>query len=145
MRTSQRNKRPVAYAFYNGVTELKDDDGNYTGEYEVIYTNPVGSLMNVSGGRGQADISLFGLTQTFSRTATTEDLETPFNTETVFWIENMPNSAVVGEAVAGLATCGVETGEPHDYRVVAVARTINQVVLALAEVETDANDNNRAE
>lgn len=119
MRVVRRNRRPVAYAFYQGVTELTDDDGLLTGEYEVRYTEPVKTLMNVSGGRGQADIALFGLTQTFARTATTEDLTTPFNTQTVFWIETDPDT------------------EPFDYRVVAVSRTINQVVLALAEVETD--------
>lgn len=119
MRTVQRNKRPVAYAFYQGVTELTDTDGLLTGEYAVSYTEPVKTLMNVSGGRGQADIALFGLTQTFARTATTEDLETQWNTETVMWVEKDPDT------------------EPFDYRVVAVSRTINQVVLALAEVETD--------
>ena len=117
MRTLKRNKRPVAYAFYEGVTELLDENSNYTGEYSVSYTEPVKTLMTVSGGRGQADIALFGLTQTFARTATTEDLITPFNTETVFWVESDPDT------------------EPFDYRVVAVSRTINQVVLALAEVE----------
>ena len=122
MRTLQRNRRPVAYAFYDGVTELRDEGGNLTGEYEVQYTAPVKAMMNVSGGRGQADIALFGLTQTFARTATTEDLKTPFNTQTVFWVEKDPP-------------------EPFDYRVVAVSRTINQVVLALAEVETNENDN----
>ena len=109
MRTVKRNKRPVAYAFYQGMTELTDADGNLTGEYSVQYTEPVKTLMNVSGGRGQADIALFGLTQTFARTATTEDLDVPWNTETVM--------------------C--------DYRVAAVSRTINQVVLALAEVEVN--------
>lgn len=117
MRTAQRNKRPVAYAFYSGEQEMTDDDGNYTGEYAVAYTDPVKTFMNVSGGRGQADIALFGLTDTFSRTATTEDLDTPFSTSTVFWIECDPDT------------------EPFNYRVVAVSRTINQVVLALAEVE----------
>ena len=119
MRTVKRNKRPVAYAFYHGDTELTDSDGNLTGEYEVSYTEPVKTLMNVSGGRGQADIALFGLTQTFGRTATTEDLDVPWNTETVMWIETDPDT------------------EPFDYRVVAVSRTINQVVLALAEVEVN--------
>ena len=119
MRTLKRNKRPVAYAFYQGTTELTDADGNLTGEYSVQYTEPVKTLMNVSGGRGQADIALFGLTQTFARTATTEDLDTKWNTETVFWIETDPDT------------------EPFDYRVAAVSRTINQVVLALAEVEVN--------
>ena len=122
MRTTQRDKRPVWYAFYEGVTELTDDSVNYTGEYTVAYTTPVKAHMNVSGGRGQADIALFGLTQTFSRTATTEDLDTPFNTETVFWIETDHET------------------EPFDYRVVAISRTINQVVLALAEVEHDEEE-----
>ena len=122
MRTVKRNKRPVAYAFYQGDTELTDSDGNLTGEYSVQYTEPVKTLMNVSGGRGQADIALFGLTQTFARTATTEDLTTPFNTQTVMWVEKDPDT------------------EPFDYRVAAVSRTINQVVLALSEVETDEDN-----
>lgn len=122
MRTLKRNKRPVAYAFYHGVTELTDSDGNLTGEYSVQYTEPVKALMNVSGGRGQADIAMFGLTQTFGRTATTEDLDVDWNTETVMWIETDPDT------------------EPFDYRVVAVSRTINQVVLALSEVETNEDN-----
>ena len=122
MRTLKRNKRPVAYAFYQGVTELTDSDGNLTGEYSVQYTEPVKALMNVSGGRGQADIAMFGLTQTFGRTATTEDLDVDWNTQTVMWIEKDPDT------------------EPFDYRVVAVSRTVNQVVLALSEVETDEDN-----
>ena len=122
MRTVKRNKRPVAYAFYQGVTELTDDDGNLTGEYSVQYTEPIKALMNVSGGRGQADIAMFGLTQTFGRTATTEDLDVDWNTQTVMWIKTDPDT------------------EPFDYRVVAVSRTINQVVLALSEVETDEDN-----
>lgn len=123
MRTVRRNRRPVAYAFYEVVEDVLDASGNLTGEKTVTYTTPVKRLMNVSGGRGQADIALFGLTQTFARTAVTEDLETKWTTETVFWVETDPDK-----------------GEPFDYRVAAVSRTINQVVLALAEVEhTDEN------
>ena len=124
MRTSHRDKRPVAYASYVGKTELVDENGDYTGESDVQYSTPVKTLMNVSGGRGQADVALFGLTQTFARTVTTQDLDTPFNTEMVFWIERDPDS------------------EPFDYRVVAVSRTINQVVLALSEVETTLDEEN---
>ena len=122
MRTLKRNKRPVAYAFYDGVEELQDDDGNYTGEYKVKYTTPVKTLMNVSGGRGQADIAMFGFTNNYAKTLVTEDLDTPFNEETVFWIETDPDT------------------EPHDYRVSAVARTINQVVIALAGLDVNEDD-----
>ena len=80
--------------------------------------------MNVSGGRGQANVRLFGIGSEFDRTIVTDDLETPFSTDTVFWVETDPDNA------------------PFDYRVVSVARTINQVVLGLAEVAVShAKDN----
>lgn len=122
MRTSQRDKRPVAYAFYEGVTEIINSNGERTGEYEVSYTTPIKTLMNVSGGRGAADVAMFGFDSAYARSIVTDDLTTPFNTETVFWIETDPDT------------------EPHDYRVVGVSRTINQVVIALTEVHVPQED-----
>lgn len=116
MRVVRRNRRPVAYAFYQGVTDVVNDDGEYTGEHEISYSDPVKALMNVSGGRGQADINLFGIGSSSMRTIVTEDLETPFSEETVFWVERDPDT------------------EPFDYRVVNISRTVNQVVIAIDEV-----------
>ncbi len=116
MRTVNRNRRPVAYAFYQGETDIVNADGEYTGEHGVTYSAPVKALMNVSGGKGQAGINLFGIGSSSMRTIVTEDLETPFSEETVFWIETDPDT------------------EPYDYRVVNVARTVNQVVIAIDEV-----------
>jgi hypothetical protein len=125
VRTVQRNKRPIWYALYNGVTEVVDDDGNYTGEQEVSYGEPIQARLNVSGGRGQAEIELFGVDNPFTRTAVTDDLTTPFTTDTIFWFEADPET------------------DPHNYRCTGISRTINQVVIALAEVEiTDADNNN---
>ena len=78
--------------------------------------------MNVSGGRGAADVAMFGFDSAYARSIVTDDLDTPFNEEMVFWIENNPQT------------------EPHDYRVVGVSRTINQVVIALAEVHVTHNE-----
>ena len=117
MRTLQRNKRTIWYALYNGVTEVVDEDGNYTGEQEVSYGEPIQARMNVSGGRGQAEIELFGVDNPFTRTAVTDDLTTPFNTNTIFWFD-----------------ADSET-DPHNYRCTGVSGTINQVVLALAELD----------
>ena len=119
MRTSQRDKRVVAYAQYDGVTEIINSNGEHTGEYEVHYTTPIKAHMNVSGGRGAADVAMFGFNSAYARSIVTDDLETDFNEETVFWIENDPDT------------------EPHDYKVVGVSRTINQVVLALTEVHSE--------
>ena len=116
MRAVRRNRRPVAYAFYQGVTDVVHEDGELTGEHEVSYSEPIKALMNVSGGRGQADINLFGIGSSSMRTIVTEDLETPFSEETVFWVERDPDT------------------EPFDYRVVNISRTVNQVVIAIDEV-----------
>ena len=116
MRTLQRNKRTIWYALYNGVTEVVDEDGNYTGEQEVSYGEPIQARMNVSGGRGQAEIELFGVDNPFTKTAVTDDLTTPFTTDTIFWFEADP------------------LVDPHNYRCTGVSRTINQVVIALAEI-----------
>ena len=48
------------------------------------------------------------------------DLNTPFDTDTVFWFDTDPLT------------------EEHNYRCTGVARTINQVVLALAEIDRTA-------
>lgn len=117
MRTLQRNKRTIYYALYDGVTEVVDSDGNYTGEQEVSYGEVQTAKMNVSGGRGQAEIELFGVDNPFTRSAVTDDLTTPFNTDTIFWFEADPKT------------------DPHNYRCTGISRTINQVVLALAELD----------
>lgn len=117
MRTLQRNKRTIWYALYNDVTDVVGEDGNYTGEQEVSYGKPIQARMNVSGGRGQAEIELFGVDNPFTRTAVTDDLDTPFNTDTIFWFETNPET------------------DPYNYRCTGISRTINQVVIALAELD----------
>lgn len=117
MRTCQRNKRTIYYALYGFVVDVVDEEGNYTGEQDIGYGTPVEARMNVSGGRGQAEIELFGVDNPFTRTAVTDDLVTPFDTDTIFWFGSDPAT------------------DPHNYRCTGVARTINQVVIALAELD----------
>lgn len=117
MRLNQRNKRTIYYALYTGQDELRDSDGNLTGENPPQYGEIVTARMNVSGGKGRAEIELFGIDTPFTKVAVTDDLKTPFDTDTVFWFENDPLT------------------EEHNFRCTGVARTNNQVVLALAEVD----------
>lgn len=117
MRTIQRNRREVWYALYQGVTDVMDDEGNYTGEQEVSYTTPVKAMMNVSGGRGRAMVEEFGIDNPFTHTAVTSDLTTAFNTDTIWWFGKTPSDGA------------------HNFRCTGISRTPNQVVIALAEVE----------
>ena len=84
MRTNQRNKRTIYYALYTGVNEVQDAEGYYTGEQIDQYSEVTKARMNISGGKGKAEIELFGTDTPFTRVAVTDDLVTPFDTETVF-------------------------------------------------------------
>lgn len=119
MRTSQRDKRTIWYALYQGVTDIRDDDGNYTGEKLPTYSSPIQARMNVSGGRGQAEVELFGVDNPFTHTATTDDLTTNFTTDTIFWFGVGPST------------------HSYNFRCTGISRTINQVVIALEEVSVE--------
>lgn len=120
MRTTQRDKREIWYALYEGVSEVVDDNGDYTGEYEVSYSVPVKTRMNVSGGRGQAQLEVFGIDNPFTIVAVTDDLTTNFTTDTVFWFGVTPGNTA--------------DDVPYNFRCTGVSKTINGCTLALAEV-----------
>ena len=120
MRTCQRNKRTIYYALYTGVSDLSDSEGYLTGEQAATYGDITKTRMNISGGKGRAEIELFGTDNPFTKTAVTDDLETPFDTNTIWWFDTDPVT------------------EEHNYRCTGVARTPNQVVIALAEVDRSA-------
>lgn len=117
MRCNKRNKRTIYYSLYQGQTELVDSDGNLTGEHAESYAAPVKARMNVSGGKGRAEVELFGIDTPFTKVAVTEDLKTPFDTDTIWWFGANPDT------------------EAHNFRCTGVARTVNQVAIALAEVD----------
>ena len=135
MRTLQRNKRVLYYALYKGLTDVKDTDGNYTGEKEVTYYAPVKVRMNISGGRGRAEIEMFGVDNPFTHTVVTDDLLTPFDTDTIWWFGRGPCNAIAGVARAGISIVGNSKDAPYNFRCTGVSRTINQVVIALEEVK----------
>lgn len=127
MRTLQRNKRDIWYALYNSVTDVVDDEGNYTGEQTVSYGTPTLARMNVTGGRGAAAIEEFGIENPFTRTAVTDDLTTEFDTDTIFWFGVTPGNSY--------------DDVPHNYRCTGVARTINGCLIALEELDVTHEDN----
>lgn len=123
MRTLNRNRQTIYYALYQGVTDAVDSNGYKTGEKDPSYSTPVETKMNVSGGRGTAAVEIFGVDNPFTRTAVTDDLETAFDTTTVFWFGKTPGVNV----------------DDYNYVCTGVVTTINGRVIALKAVDvTDA-------
>ena len=124
MRSLERNKQKIYYALFDKKTEIRDEDGNATGEYEVTYKTPVEYHINVSAARGTADVEQFGINTVYSKTMETNDLACPIDEASVLWI-GKEAFETVGQ---------VTTVTPHNYAVVMVAKSINSITYAIKDV-----------
>lgn len=123
MRCLRRNKVTFFYALYSSKIPISDDYGNKTGEYEIIYGNPVEILGNVSAARGETVTRQFGEDEAYDRVIVLDDPQCPINEFSILWIDTLPEIGIDG---------GTQT--PHDYVVKKVARSINSVSIAVSKV-----------
>ena len=123
MRTVQRNKRDVWYALYLGEQEVVDEDGNYTGETEIAYGDPVHIRANVSPATGNTNMEMFGNFADYSRVVVTDDVSIPVNENAVMWIGREPTE---GHGIEG-----------YNYIVKRVARSFNSVAIAVEDVDVE--------
>lgn len=123
MRTLTRNKTRIYYANYNGKAPIRDDYGNLTGEYDIVYDNPVEIKANVSAARGESTTRQFGEDEGYDRVIVMDDPKTPINVSSVLWIDTMPEINKDGS-----------TDTPYDYIVKQVAPSLNSVSIAVSKV-----------
>ena len=119
MRSLERNKQTFYYALYSGVTEVKDENGDYTGEREITYSSPVKYRANISAAKGESDTAPFGIETNYSKTISTNDMSCPIKEDSVLWIDKDP------------------TTDPYNFLVVKVAKSLNSILYAIREVSTD--------
>lgn len=123
MRTLVRNKIRIYYANYRDKIPLKDEYGNKTGEYDIIYDNPVEIKANVSAARGEATTRQFGEDESYDRVIVLDDPKIPITATSILWIDTLPEIAEDGS-----------TETPHDYIVKQVATSLNSVSIAVSKV-----------
>lgn len=123
MRALNRNKVRIFYATYRDKTRLKDEYGNLTGEYKVVYNDPVEVRANVSAARGEASTRQFGEDEGYDRVIVLDDPKIPVTTTSVFWIDVAPEISEDGS-----------TKTLHDYIVKQVATSLNSVSIAVSKV-----------
>lgn len=123
MRTLARNKIRIFYANYRNKIPNKDEYGNMTGEYDIIYDNPVEIKANVSAARGEATTRQFGDDARYDRIIVLDDPAFPITTTSILWIDTPPEIAEDGS-----------TKTPHDYIVKQVATSLNSVSIAVSKV-----------
>ena len=117
MRDLARNKQLVHYAQFEKIESIYDEDGNYTGEVQRKYLDPVELRINVSPAVGESATRQFGDVVDYDRTLVTCDTSLPIDEQTVFWIDE------------------TDTEKPFDYVVKKVARSLNSLQIAVKRVE----------
>lgn len=123
MRALHRNKIRIFYANYRDKIPLKDEYGNLTGEYEILYHNPIAIMANVSAARGEATTRQFGDDESYYRVIVLDDPQFPIAATSILWIDTPPEIAEDGS-----------TNTPHDYIVKQVATSLNSVSIAVSKV-----------
>ena len=126
MRCLTRNKTPFYYAPYIDETEIIDEYGDRTGEYELTYGNPVGVLGNVSAAQGNMQSRQFGESEMYDKVIVLDDRNTLIDEYSILWVDTLPHLNDDGS-----------TDTPHDYIVRKVARSLNSVAIAISKVAVE--------
>jgi hypothetical protein len=121
-----RNKVKFYYASYKDQTEIVDEYGNATGEYEISYSNPIGCLGNVSAAQGEMQSRQFGESESYDKVIVLDDRDAPIDEHSILWVDTLPTLNADGT-----------TATPHDYIVKKCARSLNGVSIAIRKVSVD--------
>ena len=123
MRNQLRNETKHFVLNYKGEEKVKDSDNNYTGEIAIIYTKPIMFMGHISSAKGSSQVEMFGTDVAYDKVlvitkSKCERLK--INENSVFFIDKKPSYD--------------GTTPLYDYRVLRIAKSINEVAIALEKV-----------
>jgi hypothetical protein len=145
MRCLKRNQTSFHYATFveRQLIYEVDEYGNNinTGEYRLIYSNPIPCEANISPASGVTVTQLFGGSEIYDKILIMDDPNTPIDEYTILWIDCTPDVVTEQEEGEnlGITLGGTIIGDngqfsPHDYVVKRVARSLNSVAIAVSKV-----------
>lgn len=119
MRLLKRNKQRIYYALYRDKEPIRDEYGNETGEYKLIYSEPVSLEVSVSAARGESATAQFGTLEDYDRVIITDDTNCPIDEYSILWVDNL------------------DITQKHDYIVKRVAKSLNFISYAVKKVKVN--------
>lgn len=121
MKAMERNKRTFWYCLYDRKEPIIDEDGNETGEEQIVY-KPVQSLRaNISAASGSSQVEQFGNLAGYDKVIVLDDTSCLIDENTVLFIDKEPEYD--------------DDGKPlYDYMVKRVAKSLNSVSIAATKV-----------
>ena len=92
MRTMRRNKTLFWYATLESKTEITDDYGNATGQFRLVYSDPLPYYANIRWNTGMIHLEPFGLDDRGKRRIVTDDMNCPITETSILWIGIEPDA-----------------------------------------------------
>jgi hypothetical protein len=126
-----RNKVKFFYSLYEGREPITDEYGNVTGEYDVKHGNPTEGYANISAAKGETQTRQFGESETYDKVIVMDNEAPPIDEYSVLWVDTIPQLNEDGSLAVD------EEGNvltPHDYIVKKVAKSLNNVSIAISKV-----------
>lgn len=121
MKVMERNKRTFWYCLYDRKDPIIDEDGNETGEEQIVYKPAQSLRANISAASGSSQVEQFGNLAGYDKVIVLDDTSCPIDENTVLFIDKEPEYG--------------EGGNPlYDYMVKRVARSLNSVSIAVTKV-----------
>lgn len=125
MRGLVRNKSKFYYASYIGETEIIDEYGNATGEYKILYSDPIECKANISAAQGEVQSRQFGESESYDKVIVLDDINAQIDEHSILWVDTLPLLNENG------------TTTPHDYVVKKVAKSLNGMSIAIRKVDVN--------
>lgn len=122
MKNMERNKRTFYYALYTDKKDVVDEDGFYTGEYEVGYTDPIEMRATISASTGSSSIEQFGNLTDYDKVIIVDDINCPIDENSILWIGVNPTDS-----------------KANNYIVKKKAESLNFISYAVKKVDVKMN------
>lgn len=116
------NKRTFFYLPYVREEEIKDEWFNNTGQYRIIYGEPVEVKANISPASGIAQTEMFGNLENYDKVISPLPVDISLTENDVLFIDKAPEYD--------------EYNNPKfDYKVRRIARSLNYTAVAVTKVK----------
>lgn len=114
MRTCKKNMREIWYSYFRGEEEIVNDDGNFTGVFKKLYTNPFQTKVNFAITKNIQTEQSFGGIENADLTIITD--KNIFDLDTVVWTYKPDN---------------LNVDESYEYKVFKIIKSINSYLIGL--------------
>jgi hypothetical protein len=108
-----------------GRQPIRDGDGELTGEWGVVYSEPIPMHGNVSPAKGEALLQQFGNDIQYEKIIAFAG-KCPFKETDVLYIDNLIDGVIPRDNNGELV--------PHDFIVVRIAQSLNYTAVAINKV-----------